>query len=909
MIYNTRKRDIAKYVLLPQVAPRIRALFTQGFELIPYLIALVYQCVRLLPPTHPYLDQRNIGRFGLRNVVAEAANNLVIKTANIDQILLFIVVLAGIVLAVLQICLVGVALFIQPAMAAMPTSFAGFFLTPQPGQDLAHIMLDLVFGVEGMFNSCLSAPPCKNMDGQALIPQAITGNSVFNLDGAWPFPVHYGLHRLFQIYNLGLLVVAVIITLYFMFTVVAETAQTGTAFGKRFNKVWAPLRIVMAFGLLVPIGSLNSAQYIVLYAAKFGTGFATNGWILFNETLTTSYLGETQALIATPQVPEIGTLLQFIFVARTCDEADYIVRGEKGFIQPYAVKDPLAFGGNSLQIKQDTKYNDLMAFAKGSNLITIRFGIRDEKEYGIYKGNVSPKCGEMHFMVTDSRVPGGTAGEPEGGTKLLQETYFNIIKDLWFKTYGAPGDKSSKPFSYACDDIGVCTETGKPLNNLLTPADASGIQNGFNTQLTKALNDAVKAQESSSRFTVDNNLKEKGWPAAAIWYNRIAEMNGALTTATFKIPMPSRYPEAMEFVRKKIAQYNQEVEPHDRYNPALLTQGNVVHDPDYKNDDVAKALNVAFQHWQRDGVTTSTHTEVSGNIVIDIINIMFGTDGLYNMRKNTGVHPLAQLTSLGKTLVDTAINNIGYAAMGAGTSAILTAFAKFPGVAAQVVIDMVLSFAMISLTAGFILYYIVPFLPFIYFFFAFGGWIKAIFEAMVGTPLWALAHIRIDGEGLPGRAAMGGYFLIFEIFLRPILTIFGFIASITIFAALVETLNEVFTLVTSNVGGYDIKSDLKGTTPSQIGYYRGPVDEFFYTVLYAVIVYMLALSSFKMIDQLPASILRWMGQSVQPFGKEDDAADGLLTNAQQGLNQGLQTAQTGLKQLGGTVANLGGMTR
>ena len=62
------------------------------------------------------------------------------------------------------------------------------------------------------------------------------------------------------------------------------------------------------------------------------------------------------------------------------------------------------------------------------------------------------------------------------------------------------------------------------------------------------------------------------------------------------------------------------------------------------------------------------------------------------------------------------------------------------------------------------LFYIIPFMPFIYFFFAVGTWVKAIFEAMVGVPLWALAHIRIDGQGLPGDAAMNGYYLLLEIF-------------------------------------------------------------------------------------------------------------------------------------------------
>ncbi|MCD8571481.1 MAG: DotA/TraY family protein [Alphaproteobacteria bacterium] len=924
MIANVRRADILKYVLLPQIRPRMRVLLGQGFALIPYLIALVYQCVRLLPPDHPYSNPANIGRFGIRNVIAEAANHLVLKVTNIDQIVLFTAVMVGVVLTGIQMFLIGLALFIQPAMAALPTSFSGFFITPESSQaqDLANIMLDLVFGVEGIFNSCISnaAASCTDIEGVALTPEVgvAGGDTIFNSTASgWPYPIHYALHELFRIYSLALLVVAVIITLYFMFTVVAETAQTGTPFGKRFNKVWAPIRIVMAFGLLVPFSSgLNSAQYIVLYAAKFGTGFATNGWVIFNETLGERHLGETKKLVATPQIPEAGALVQFMFVARTCYEADMIVNKNRrtgdNEIRMYAVKDPLAMPNNNLPIEAGTDYNDLMNFVNGDNIVTFRFGLHNKKDYAIYKGHVSPVCGEIAMMISDSRLEGGTGKQPEQGTLTLQKAYFDAVKNLWYTDFGT--GRGSKPYNYACLNIAECLDHKISLTKLKKDEMMSK-QDNVKSKISTALNEAVRLQEESGRWAMgpDDPLRQKGWAGAAIWYNRIAEMNGALTSATFKVPMPTQYPEVMEFVKKKKMQYDQNIGPQEMYKPSLAN-GDPVEHPDTKNNEVIKALYDAYSSWQTDGVATSTHTAVTGNIVIDGINALFGTDGLYNMRSpaNQNVHPLAQLTALGKSLVDSAVNNIGWAAMGSVSGGLVSAFPAFAFMSsfAQFGANLLISFAMVGLTAGFILYYIVPFLPFIYFFFAFGGWIKAIFEAMVGTPLWALAHIRIDGDGLPGRAAIGGYFLILEIFLRPILTIFGFIASITIFAALVETLNDIYGVVTSNVGGHQVTASAAAAatptpTPSDIEYYRGPVDEFFYTIVYAVIVYMLAMSSFKLIDQIPNGILRWMGQSVSPFGREEDAAEGLLQNSQMGLTQGLQKLEGGLGKMTEALSGLG----
>ena len=48
---------------------------------------------------------------------------------------------------------------------------------------------------------------------------------------------------------------------------------------------------------------------------------------------------------------------------------------------------------------------------------------------------------------------------------------------------------------------------------------------------------------------------------------------------------------------------------------------------------------------------------------------------------------------------------------------------------------------------------------------------------------------------------------------------------------------------------------------------RSPLDQFFYTVVYAVIVYMIGLATFKLVDLIPNYILRWMGVGVKTFGE------------------------------------------
>ena len=139
-------------------------------------------------------------------------------------------------------------------------------------------------------------------------------------------------------------------------------------------------------------------------------------------------------------------------------------------------------------------------------------------------------------------------------------------------------------------------------------------------------------------------------------------------------------------------------------------------------------------------------------------------------------------------------------------------------------------------------------------------------------PLWALAHLRIDGEGLPGKMGMSGYFLLFEIFVRPILTIFGLIGGIIILTAMVRSLNELWDIVIINLSGHDASQD-PGALSSLVGnthatLIRNALDEFMFTIMYAIVVYMMAMSSFKLIDMVPNQILRWLGASVSTFGEK-----------------------------------------
>ncbi len=944
-------RPFLKYSMLPGLFPRLYDLVASGFSYFAFLMASIYNIVRLIPAGHPYLNSANIGRFGVRHVVAEASKNLVFKRENLDQIILYFILLAALILIAGQFVFLMLAI-VSPA--AMATPFAVYFGTnalSDPNQDIAFMLLDRVFGVPNIFNSCVTtATPCYGLTPQLTFD---TVNVMAVPPAPWPF--HLALHSMFQFYSTGLLIIGMLLIVYYAIAITAETAQTGTPFGKRFNTVWAPIRLVVAIGLLVPLGSgLNSSQYIVLYAAKLGSNMATNGWLTFNVNLAGAISGggliNSANMIATPNGPDAKRLVTFMILAKTCaiieDAAlqqeggthpsgtqNSLPNNQRNAIHPWLVKavgtpnrEPFANshatlgssavapgggGGGIPGTTPITSYAQARTFYQNGDIL-IRFGELNPARYGMEKGGVSPYCGELVLKNSSLYEPGALE---------IQRRYYEMIAAMWDDP--AMRDLGLHYARLRLGNIPQQITSSAWLHSGAWPPTPAAPPPALNVDFTNlgekylyaggfppaapgagSINEiiatAVLTQQTSTDFNLPGQLLARGWGGAGIWYNRIAQMNGAMVGASRNLPDVKAYPATMTYaamqhemldesfsnvVNSFSPSIKQKIIPFKRKNEETAAQ--VYH-------DVFKAANIA----------ESTATDKpTGNPFTDIINLMFGTEGLMNLRSpaNQNIHPLAQIAGVGKSLIESAILNLGIGALGAGACAAgedvgCTGMSAAFGIAGM------------GLTIGFILFYVIPFLPFVYFFFAVGNWVKGIFEAMVGAPLWALGHLRIDGDGLPGEGAMNGYYLIFEIFLRPILIVFGLLASILIFAAMASVLNNIWDLVTVNATGFnslDPAASGGGTVANAISWSRGKIDQFFFLIIYAVILYMMALSSFKLIDMIPNSILRWMGSSVTSFGdNSEDAAQSLTQYAAIGggmiFQQGLGGLEGGVKGIKGS---------
>ena len=876
---TSKKRSVFRYLLLPGIVPQAKELSRGGFGFLAYLIAYVYQGVRILPKNHPYTNISNLGTFGLRQVIAEAANNVRFSRSNIDQIVVFFAVMAGIVIMALQFISFIILIISGEAFAGPPTPSAGIFTTEFPDTDIAFSMLREVFGIPDLFGT---------------LPNGVSA-------------FHTALHGLFNFYNLAILIVAVIVFIYYVIVVVAETAQTGTPFGQRFSHIYAPFRLVIAIGLLVPLNyGFNAAQYITLYAAKMGSGFASTGWIAFNDSLTDNPLGvDNRTLISPVRSPSIDGLVEFMGVVHACRAAYETFDSTKTIEARIKVVAP---SGNFIYLALGNAAYGALAGYNNADDIKIEFG------HMAPGANWTPYCGEVTTPINVPLEAGqviqlslsASAIDVDSGTLgYMQFAYFNLVNGIW----------QDARLREITDNVAAAYHTRTTANTFaqgyLEDSSAQTARISFHraaisSQITQHYQDAA----AQSDFSFSNETRIRGWGGAGIWYNRLAEINGGYTVATLDLPSPSKVPLVMKKVLDEKKAADNVIDTCTAYEPNLANNQPVT----LTGNDLkyAQILNVTYKYFVCD------NEQQTKNVLIDTASAIFGLEGLIAIRdtyevaaptpsnpsatQTFQIHPLAKLSALGKGLIESSISNIGYSfafAIGGGAFNILS---PQLGKALTAASQMFVSIGVIGLSIGFITFYILPFLPFIYFFFAVGGWVKGIFEAMVGAPLWALAHLRIDGDGIPGKMAMNGYFLIFEIFIRPILTVFGLIGGMAIFSAMAAILNEVFDLVVLNTGGVELDN-------GDGAFSRNTIDTFFFTIVYAIILYMMALASFKMITLVPNSIIRWMGQSISSFNDNaGDPAGSLTSYAAIGGNQLGSKLAGGLAQGGQAIGAAGGGT-
>ena len=165
-------------------------------------------------------------------------------------------------------------------------------------------------------------------------------------------------------------------------------------------------------------------------------------------------------------------------------------------------------------------------------------------------------------------------------------------------------------------------------------------------------------------------------------------------------------------------------------------------------------------------------------------------------------------------------------------------------------------------SAGFTLAYFLPLIPFITFLTQALTWIIMVLEAVIMIPLVAIAHLNIEGDGLPGKNAEKAYYYILDTMLYPVLMIFGLVCAWLVFNSGIILMNKMYMVAVSSAisigGGAHVL-----------------VSRLIFSGMYVFIAYVICHKSFDMIGTLPEHAMAWIGANSAPKQSMGRAADSL----------------------------------
>jgi conjugal transfer/type IV secretion protein DotA/TraY len=136
-----------------------------------------------------------------------------------------------------------------------------------------------------------------------------------------------------------------------------------------------------------------------------------------------------------------------------------------------------------------------------------------------------------------------------------------------------------------------------------------------------------------------------------------------------------------------------------------------------------------------------------------------------------------------------------------------------------------------------------PMVPFVVWFGAVINWLVVVAEGIVAAPLWAIAHLGVDGEGL-GQRSMHGYLFLLNMCIRPFLMVIGFFVGGGLLQVGGTFLTDGFSVAVAN---------------SQFDSVTGIFSVLGYFWLFIQLCLTLVHNCFNLIVLLPDQVIAWVG--------------------------------------------------
>jgi conjugal transfer/type IV secretion protein DotA/TraY len=705
-----------------------------------------------------------------------------------------------------------------------PASYGDLFGT-QTGDAYSSILLNQMFGP--LFPSATAA---EGSEGVRTVFSSIIGY-----------------------FNVIILVVGGLMFFYNVTVGVLQSAHEGQVLGQRWSSLWAPIRVLFAVGLLVPVpnyGGYNLAQVGVAYVVKGSTNIASEVW---KSSVDLILDGDIPIATSEPRFnPEhIRTLYEN---AACMNLLNYQYR---------TIKSPKI-------VDYQVTYTP---FEDRSNIGLL------SASFPRYRGltnvdNMAGICGAWYTPDVPAyllRLLDETEGAERAAAQAIVERFAEGHRDIMVNVETAvralaTGDSAAKPVR---QDIFETTLQPLPFTNQLI-----AISETANSEL-KALTDELRASaqatsgksayanlrsritgnctEGSSGPTSSKGCYGEGWIGAGAYYTTLARVNAEINS------LVTAQPKVLGRTFGTLTTQEQFVDnaggggwfwgrnasgqllPSDEEAQRILTRY-----MELFSTSSAPLAALGYQMSTTDIISANAEAGDSTSGLLDrflsAVNeeIQIAQAGLirYFDPAAAGQDPMIGLISTGGFLI-----GIGGAIL-------------FVSIFSTTVAVIAVPFFSILLAAGATLSFVLPMMPFFYWILGVTGYFLLVVEAIVAVNLWALAHMRMDGDGISGQAGQKGWLMLLALLMTPVLMVFGFLIGMGIFRISSNLISAgMFYAVSGISGGSNILVALVGIIAFSI-------------MIVTAYIFILE-RSFSLISEFPNRVMMWMGEGIQIGGGED----------------------------------------
>lgn len=747
----------AKLVFMPEFGRSLDGL-KFAWDILINLVAQIYVMVKLIPANHPCADHRNAGKYGLKGVIKVAFNELKWHRDDIPRIAMFVAVLAFLFFVAMSIITVLMNLGINVAKA--------------DDANAASNILDQIF----------------NLQGSGMIPTAL---------GA-----------MLKAYSSIVLILAGLILVWTIVTTVVESMREGKPFGKSFNGTWAPMRLVFALGLLIPLSSgLNSGQYITLYLAKWGSDLASGVFRTFSGAIDGG-AGITMNDVSIETQKPLARLFDLYLNAYIANDA------EPGSVNiPTAAKDVFDKNGNPTGYKE-------MLFDAGPN----------SRSVGTQSGT-----GKIVFYSDPS------ATDP---AKIL------LNKQWEFFSQQAPNIRVLARAIASRQNPNDHTNYFKEINQGAFKNALQNLAQDYNKELGIEYKRTVNETNTWLAQKMQDDFQGLGWVSAPIHYQQIAKLNADIQSAYQNVPEVLTNGSNMS----------------DQLLGLGLNSGSGAQTPGVNGnwtDFIYNKINEVFTGRSSVfGGFANSGAKLYKMFVVDSSNPLGSIIALGNLVLGAAQAAIAAWTGLSVLL---GLSATEASALGFGGK-IEVGMALI-----EALTPLVTGFIGLLFVNGYMLAILFPLIPVIRFVFAVLGWVAMVLIGVMGMPLFALAHLKTGGEGWVGQLQVASaYNMLIGIIIRPTLIILGYILGIMLFNVIIKIGGHILVAAldanagaTVSVFGHDVAA---GTSTSSPFNFTSQILTLFLFSSFAVAM---ANACFKLVDIVPSQAMTWMGTGPMSSPTED----------------------------------------